>query len=146
MARMKSKYGFETTEQRSRLMGKIRGKDTRPEVEFRKLLWNAGVRYRKNDPSLPGKPDLVIRKHRLAVFIDGEFWHGYNWEEKKPRIGHNKEYWIPKIEKNIARDSDANDRLKYLGFKVLRFWESEIRKNPAQCFLKVMKAIEENNN
>ena len=83
---MKSKYGFETTRERSKLMGRIRSRDTGPERALRKLLWNAGIRYRKNVTKLPGSPDLVIQKHKVAVFIDGEFWHGYKWEEKRNRI------------------------------------------------------------
>ncbi|NQU84904.1 MAG: very short patch repair endonuclease [Mariniphaga sp.] len=139
---MKSKHGFETSRERSQLMRKIRSKDTGPEKALRKLLWNAGIRYRKNVKKLPGSPDLVIQKHRVAIFIDGEFWHGHNWEDKKQKLKTNKEYWIPKIEKNIVRDQATNHKLEYLGYKVLRFWQHEIEQNPAMCYLKVMQAIE----
>ncbi|MBN1820049.1 MAG: very short patch repair endonuclease [Prolixibacteraceae bacterium] len=143
---MKSKYGFETSRERSGLMKKIRSRDTGPEIALRKLLWNAGIRYRKNVKKLPGSPDLVIRKYRIAIFIDGEFWHGHNWKNKKGKIKSNKEYWVPKIEKNIVRDSEANEKLQYLGYKVIRFWQHEIDQNPAMCYLKVMQEIENNNN
>ncbi|NOY95865.1 MAG: very short patch repair endonuclease [Chlorobi bacterium] len=143
---MKTKYGFETTEERSRLMSKIRGKDTTPELALRKLLWNAGVRYRKNVKKLPGTPDLVILKYKLAIFIDGEFWHGFNWDEKKQKLKSNREYWIPKIEKNIARDASVNRKLEYMGFKIIRFWQHEIEQNPAMCYLKVIQEIEQRKN
>lgn len=139
---MKSKHGFETTSERSGLMRKIKSKGTGPEKALRKLLWNAGVRYRKNVKKLPGSPDLVIQKHKLAIFIDGEFWHGHKWNEKKQRIKSNKEYWIPKIEKNIARDYETNQKLEYMGYKVIRFWQHEIEQNPAMCCLRVIKEIE----
>lgn len=139
---MKSKYGFETTSGRSELMRKIRSKDTGPEKALRKLLWNAGVRYRKNVAKLPGTPDLVIQKHRIAIFIDGEFWHGYNWEEKKEKIKSNKAYWLPKIEKNIVRDKESDQRLEYIGYRVIHFWQHEIEQNPAMCCLRVMEEIE----
>jgi DNA mismatch endonuclease, patch repair protein len=137
------RYNFQTTEERAALMSRIRGKNTRPELMLRKLLWNSGIRYRIYYNKLPGKPDLVITKYKLAVFVDGEFWHGYNWEEKKQKIKSNTGYWIPKIEKNMVRDSDTNAHLEYLGFRVMRFWQNEIEQNPAACFLKVIGLIEE---
>ncbi len=143
--RIKTKHGFETTSERSKLMSKIRAKDTKPEVLLRKMLWNAGIRYRKNVKKLPGTPDIVIGKHKLALFIDGEFWHGHNWEEKKKKLKTNKEYWIPKIEKNIARDYDASQKLEYMGYKVMRFWQHEIMKNPGACYLKIIETIENEN-
>ncbi len=127
-------------------MSKIRGKDTTPELALRKLLWNAGVRYRKNVKKLPGTPDLVILKYKLAIFIDGEFWHGFNWDEKKQKLKSNREYWIPKIEKNIARDASVNRKLEYMGFKIIRFWQHEIEQNPAMCYLKVIQEIEQRKN
>jgi DNA mismatch endonuclease (patch repair protein) len=142
---MKSKYGFETTSERSKLMAKIRSKDTGPEKALRKLLWNAGLRYRKNVSTLPGTPDLVFQKQMIAIFIDGEFWHGYDWEEKKKAINKNKEYWVPKIEKNIVHDKESDRKLEYLGYKVIHFWQHEIEQNPAMCYLRVVNEIEKNN-
>ncbi len=139
---MKTKYGFETSEERSRLMAKIQSKDTKPELVFRKLLWNAGIRYRKNVKALPGSPDIVILKYKVVVFIDGEFWHGYNWQDKREKIKSNRNYWIPKIEKNIARDQVNYAKLNYLGYKVIRLWQHEIEQNPAECLLKVIRLIE----
>ncbi|WP_073093905.1 very short patch repair endonuclease [Cyclobacterium lianum] len=129
---------FTTTKERSKLMSKIRGKDTKPEVALRKALWAKGIRYLKNYKKLNGNPDIYISKHRLAIFIDGEFWHGYKWAEKKEKIKSNKEYWIPKIERNMARDMDNNQQLEYLGITVLRFWEHEIKKDLEGCVKKVI--------
>ncbi|BDR57498.1 very short patch repair endonuclease [Xylocopilactobacillus apis] len=88
-----------TREQRSFNMSQIRSTNTKPEIKLRKALWNRGVRYRKNLNTLPGKPDIAITKSKIAVFIDGEFWHGYKWNENKNNIHSNRDYWIPKIEK-----------------------------------------------
>jgi DNA mismatch endonuclease (patch repair protein) len=142
---MKSKYGFETTGERSKLMSKIHSKDTEPEKALRRLLWNAGLRYRKNVSKLPGTPDLVFQKQKIAIFIDGEFWHGYGWEKKKKAIKKNKEYWVPKIEKNIVRDRETDQKLEYMGYKVIHFWQHEIEQNPAMCYLRVVNEIERNN-
>lgn len=132
------RYVFETTPERSKRMSDIRGKNTQPELILRKALWEKGIRYRLNVKKLPGKPDIVIGKAKLAIFIDGEFWHGYNWEEKKLRIKANRDYWIPKIENNMARDLRNTADLEALGYKVLRFWEHEIRKNLEECISKTM--------
>ena len=76
-------YDFDTTTERSQLMKKIHSTDTKAEIALRKALWANGIRYRKNYAKLPGKPDIAIVKNKIAIFVDGEFWHGYNWEEKK---------------------------------------------------------------
>ncbi len=127
--RFSAELGFRTTKSRSLIMSKIRSKNTKPEVILRKKLWSVGIRYRINVDSLPGRPDIVIKKARLIVFVDGEFWHGYNWEEKKKKIKSNRGFWIPKIERNMQRDSENNKKLKQLGYKVFRFWEHQIKAN-----------------
>ena len=109
-------------------MRKIKSKNTTPEIVFRKALWNEGIRYRKENKGIIGNPDIAIKKYKLVIFIDGEFWHGYNWQEKKGKIKSNREYWIEKIEKNIARDNKYNQLLKQKNWIVLRFWEHEIKK------------------
>lgn len=134
---MKSKHGFETTKERSDLMRKIKAKNTTPEIILRKALWNEGIRYRKENKGIIGNPDIVIKKYRLAIFIDGEFWHGFNWKEKKEKIKSNREYWIKKIEKNIARDKLNNQLLKEQNWIVLRFWEHEIKRDLKKCVEKV---------
>ena len=138
---MKSKYGFDTTKERSELMSKIKGKNTKPELLLRKALWRRGIRYRVNDSNLLGKPDISIRKYKLAVFVDGEFWHGFNWEEKKNKIKSNREYWIKKIERNMQRDLEVTSQLRNSGWTVIRFWEKEIKKDVTQCSLIIEKVI-----
>ncbi|GAA4949990.1 very short patch repair endonuclease [Algibacter agarivorans] len=130
--------GFYTTKKRSKIMSRIRGKNTKPELLFRKALWTKGVRYRVNSKKLPGKPDVSIQKYKLAIFIDGEFWHGYNWQERKSKLKSNRGFWIPKIERNMQRDSEVNLELKNLGYTVFRFWEREIKKELNKCINDVM--------
>src|SRR5690606_22527658 len=98
--------------------------------------------YRINCKNLPGKPDIVFNKYKTVVFIDGEFWHGYKWEEKKERLKANRDYWIPKIEQNIRRDRQNNEALKELGYKVFRFWQEEIRKELDACLGEVINHLE----
>jgi DNA mismatch endonuclease (patch repair protein) len=122
-------------------MKKIKSKNTKPEIIFRKMLWSHGIRYRINYNKIPGKPDIAIAKHKVAIFIDGTFWHGYNWEGKKKKIRSNSSYWIAKIEKNIARDKSTNSQLNELGWIVLRFWDFEINKNLNYCIDKVLETL-----
>lgn len=130
---MISKHGFETSPERSELMKKIRSKNTKPELALRKALWNSGIRYRVRNNDIIGNPDIAIRKYKLAVFVDGEFWHGFNWDNKKQRIKSNRDYWIKKIEKNIERDYKVNTQLEKNGWNVLRFWEKDIKNNLEKC-------------
>ena len=136
--RFNEESGFYTTPERSKIMGKIRGKNTKPELAFRKALWSAGYRYRIDYKKLIGKPDILLNKYKTAIFIDGEFWHGYNWEERKEKIKSNREFWIPKIERNMQRDQEVNTALNALGFTVFRFWQKEIDKNLEHCLDKVL--------
>ena len=133
--------GFYTTPERSKMMGKIRGKNTKPELQFRKALWAAGYRYRVDYKKLIGKPDIVLNKYKTIIFIDGEFWHGYNWIERKGNIKTNKEFWIPKIERNLQRDREVNAALEALGFTVFRFWEREIKKELENCLEQVISHL-----
>lgn len=120
--------GFYTTAELSKLMSRIKSANTKPEIKLCKFLWGVGLRYRKNVKNLPGTPDIVISKYKLIIFIDGEFWHGYNWEDKKEKIKSNREYWIPKIERNIQRDLTINEYYSKSGWKVMRFWEREVKR------------------
>ena len=133
MPRFSEKEGFYTTEARSRTMSKIKGKNTKPELMLRKELWKRGLRYRVSDKSIPGKPDISNRSRKIAVFVDGEFWHGYNWEEKRKTIKSNRAFWIPKIERNMQRDREVNHYLTEKGFTVLRFWDFEVKKDLNAC-------------
>lgn len=130
---MRSRHGFETTGERSALMSKIKSKNTKPEVKLRKALFAKGLRFRLNNTSLFGNPDIAVKKYKLVIFIDGEFWHGHNWEAKKVKIRSNKHYWIPKIEKNIARDLFVNEYYQNRGWVSFRFWEKDINKNLEKC-------------
>lgn len=94
-----------------------------------KSLWHSGFRYRCNYKELPGFPDIVITKYHIAIFVDGEFWHGKNWEERKSRLKNNRDYWIDKIEENIARDQRNDFALQSLGWHVIYFWEKDIKKD-----------------
>lgn len=134
--------GFYTTEKRSKMMSNIRGKNTKPELTFRKALYNEGVRYRLNNKKLPGKPDISIKKYRLAIFIDGEFWHGYNWTERKNTIKSNRAFWIPKIERNMQRDREVNRELDEMGYFVFRFWDKEIKNDLHRCVNDILVYID----
>lgn len=127
-----------TKEQRHKNMAANKSKGTRLELLFGKLLWNAGIRYRKNDKSVFGRPDFVIKRHKIAVFCDGEFWHGKNWEIRKDDHKSNREFWHSKIERNIERDKEVNAELYRQGWKVFRFWETEITKNPNECLKRIL--------
>ena len=131
-----------TKEQRHRNMSNIRSKDTKIECILRKDLWSHGIRYRKNYSALPGKPDIVITKYRIAVFCDSDFWHGYDWENRKSRIKSNQEYWISKIERNMKRDQEVTLALVDQGWIVLRFWEHTIRKELEGCVNDIQETID----
>lgn len=122
-------------------MSRIRSKDTAIEIMLRKALWREGVRYRKNDRRFPGSPDIAIQQFQIAVFCDGEFWHGKDWEIKKPRFKNNRDYWVAKIERNMHRDHEVDRRLRTLGWTVIRFWGGEIRKNLIGCVNEVKDTI-----
>ena len=139
--RFNEESGFYTTPERSKIMGKIRGKNTKPELAFRKALWASGYRYRIDSRKLIGRPDIVLNKYKTVIFIDGEFWHGYKWEERKPKIKTNRDFWIAKIERNKQRDSEVNEELTRLGYKVFRFWDNEIKKELDTCLHKVISHL-----
>ena len=132
-----------TPEQRHKNMSHIRSKNTSIEILLRKALWHEGIRYQKNLRTLPGKPDIAITKYKIAIFCDGEFWHGKNWETKKNTIKSNREYWLPKIERNIMRDNKNDKKLENMGWTVFRFWGNEINKNLAGCVNEIKETIYE---
>ncbi|MGB5820097.1 MAG: very short patch repair endonuclease [Saonia sp.] len=140
--RFNEESGFYTTPERSKIMGKIRGKNTKPELAFRKALWHAGYRYRIDYNKLIGKPDIALKKYRTVIFIDGEYWHGHNWQERKPKVKTNREFWIAKIERNMQRDEEVNSELNRLGYTVFRFWETEIKKELERCLNEVVSHLE----
>ena len=128
-----------TKEQRKKNMQRIRSKDTKAEIMLRKALWHKGIRYRKNYAKLPGKPDIVITKHRIAIFVDGDFWHARGHEEQPgEQIATNKTFWAAKLKQNVERDRYINELLLEQGWLVLRFWESDVKKNMGKCVDEVM--------
>lgn len=141
--RFKKELGFTTTQARSDMMRKIKGNNTKPEVLLRQKLWSYGVRYRKNVKKLYGVPDIVINKYRLAIFIDGEFWHGFDWEQKRHRIKSNCEFWIDKIEHNMHHDREVNHELSKAGYVVLRFWANQVQKDTEKCASIITEHIKE---
>lgn len=132
-----------TPEQRRRNMQAIKSKDTTIELALRKALWGKGIRYRKNCKTLIGKPDIAITKYKIAVFCDSEYWHGFDWENRNQKIKSNREYWIPKIERNMARDQEVNAALEQEGWTVIRFWKRQIRKELDRCVDEILTAIKE---
>lgn len=122
-----------TKEQISFNMKQVKNKDSVIEIALRKELWKRGLRYQKNVTKIFGKPDLVFKGKKVAIFCDSEFWHGYNWEERKKDFKSHQEFWIPKIERNMQRDIEVTEELRRQGWKVLRFWGNEIKKNVSSC-------------
>lgn len=127
-------------------MSSIPSKGTRPEIILRKALWNENLRYRVNYKKLPGKPDIVFTKYKVAVFCDGDFWHGHNWAIRGKKsldeeLEGYSEYWRKKILRNIERDQENENELRTLGWTVVRLWESEIKEDVSSCVQAVKEAL-----
>lgn len=132
-----------TKEQRKKNMQNICSKDTHIEVILRKALFAKGIRYRKNYSELPGKPDIVLTKYKIAIFCDGEFFHGKDWEVLKLKLQNsvNSEFWINKISQNRERDDEVNKKLLFMGWTVIRFWGTDIKKHTDACVRVIEEAI-----
>ena len=133
-------------------MRKVKSRDTYPEVVLRKALWARGLRYRLCVPTLPGKPDIVLSSRKLAIFVDGDFWHGNQWKSRKLasleeqfKVSEKRAYWVDKIRNNERRDLNNTQKLLNEGWRVLRFWESQIDKDLEGCIDKVFDAVKDNN-
>ena len=122
-----------TKEQRRKNMKAVKNKDSEIELLLRKELWSRGLRYQKNSKKVFGKPDIVFIGKKVAVFCDSEFWHGYDWDNKKREFKSHQDFWIAKIERNIARDKEVTKTLEDSGWTVLRFWGKEIQQNLKSC-------------
>ena len=122
-----------TPEQRRRNMKAVKNKGSKIEMMLQKELWHRGLRYRKNDKTVYGKPDIAFIGKKVAIFCDSEFFHGYDWENKNKEIKSNRDFWIKKIERNIQRDIEVNEILKNDGWSVLRFWGNDIKKRTVEC-------------
>ena len=133
-----------TKEQRYKCMKSIKSKDSQIEVSLRHALWAKGYRYRKNYNKLPGKPDIVLPKYRIAVFCDSEFFHGKDWESslrEQIQRGSNSEFWVRKIGRNMERDREVNQLLKDAGWTVIRLWGKDIKKNLPGCIAIIEEQI-----
>jgi len=124
---------------RSEIMSKVRSKDSKIEIDFRKAIWKAGFRYRKNPTKYFGKPDLLLKKQKTVIFIDSCFWHGCKRHCRLPTT--KKKYWIEKIQRNKKRDKEVNRHYKKIGWKVLRVWEHEIKKNKDKAIKKIINFL-----
>lgn len=138
---MKHPKSYDSTPEIRNRMSKVRLKNGKAETVLAKIIWHKGYRYRRNYKKLPGSPDIAILRYHIAVFVDGEFWHGENWEERKTKLKHNREYWIEKIEENIARDKRVDAQLKELGWIPIHFWEKQVLKNTDKCVNTVLELI-----
>lgn len=132
-----------TQEQISYNMSRVKNKDSVIEVALRKELWARGIRYRKNVKNVFGKPDIAFIGKKIAVFCDSEFWHGYDWKNRKSDIKSHQEFWIPKIEKTIKRDLEVTKELQSEGWIVLRFWGKDIKKDVIGCANIIQRAWED---
>jgi DNA mismatch endonuclease (patch repair protein) len=139
--RFEEAAGFYSTRKSSAIMSKIRSKNSKAEILLRKALWRYGCRYRLHAKGIIGKPDIIFVRQKVIVFVDGDFWHGYNWEEKKKKLISNKAYWIPKIERNIQRDKEITNSLLQDGWTVIRLWEHEVHKQLNECVAKILSVV-----
>lgn len=131
-----------TREQRHKNMSHIRSKDTKPEVLLRKALWKRGIRYRKNYAALPGKTDIALTRYKIAIFVDGDFWHARGHQDfPGEQVASNKEYWQKKLRNNVERDKAVNDILTEDGWLVLRFWSSDVMKHLDECINQILQYI-----
>jgi DNA mismatch endonuclease (patch repair protein) len=138
---MKHPKSYDSTPETRKRMSKVRLKRGIAETLLAKSLWHSGIRYRYNYKKLPGSPDIAITKYHIAIFIDGEFWHGKGWEKRKQRLKSNREYWIEKIEENMARDLRNDIELQAMGWKVIHFWEKDVKKDVDRCASVIIQTI-----
>ena len=133
-----------TKEQISYNMRRVKNKDSKIELILRKTLWHRGIRYQKNVNTVFGHPDIAFKGKKIAIFVDSEFWHGFDWENQKNTIKTNADFWIPKIERNIKRDSEVNEFLSSAGWIVLRYWGNDIKQHPEMCADDIIGIIDGN--
>lgn len=130
-----------TPEQRHKNMKAVKNSGSKIETMLQKELWHRGLRYRKNVKSVCGKPDIVFIRKKIAVFCDSEFFHGYDWENKQKEIKSNRDFWIPKIERNMQRDIEVTEKLTSDGWTVLRFWGNDIKNNLHSCANQIERVV-----
>lgn len=125
---------------KSRAMARIPTSGSRIEITLGSAMWAAGIRYRRQYRRVPGKPDFAIVWAQIAIFCDSSFWHGRNWPRSAAAFRSNREFWLPKIRKNIRRDVEVNALLSELGWSVFRFWDDEIVYQTDKCVKKILVA------
>ncbi len=131
-----------TKEQRRKIMQHIHSKNTKAEVMLRKMLWHLGIRYRKNYKTLPGTPDIAITKYRIAIFVDGDFWHARGHENSPgEQIQTNIAFWSKKLKRNVERDKEVNQALLEMNWLVLRYWDSDVKRDCTTCVEDIMKYL-----
>lgn len=128
-----------TPVQRSYCMSRVKGKDTGPEKLIRSELHKRGLRFKKHLKSLPGTPDIVFVRAKVAVFIDGDFWHGYRFPQWEHKVA---DFWKEKINKNRKRDQRNFRKLRKMGWRVIRVWQHEVKKSPQACTQKIIEAVD----
>lgn len=143
---MKHPKSYNSDKKTRKRMSNVHLKGGKGEVLLAHALWNKGIRYRKNFKELPGSPDIAITKYKIAIFVDGEFWHGYDWENKKKRLKRNRNYWIKKIEENIQRDHRNDILLKKMDWTPLHFWEKQVLNNTDYCVEMILLHIRSSTN
>lgn len=134
---MKHPTSYDSTPETRKRMSNVKLKGGKAETLLAKALWHRGYRYRKNDKRLPGSPDIAILRHHIAIFVDGEFWHGKDWETRKAKLIRNREYWIEKIEENIARERRDDMRLMQAGWIPVHFWEKDVLRSLSDCISEI---------
>ena len=137
---------LKTSPEISKRMSHVKTKRNSAEVMIAKSLWHRGYRYRLNYKVLPGSPDIALTKYRIAIFIDGEFWHGKDFEQRKTKLKNNKDYWIEKIQENIDRDLKNDKLLRQMDWYPIHFWSNDVIKYCNQCVEEVICLIDDLNN
>lgn len=138
---MKHPKSYDSTPETRKRMSKVSLKGGKAEMMLAKALWHRGYRYRKNFKKLPGSPDIAIMKYNIAVFVDGEFWHGKDWEQRKMRLKSNRDYWIEKIEENMARDFRNDNLLIQMGWTPIHFWEKDVLRDLENCVTTIVELV-----
>ena len=138
---MKHPSYYHTDEATSRRMSRVKLKHGDAETKIAKRLWHEGYRYRLNYRKLPGSPDIALLKYKIAIFVDGEFWHGYDWKNKKSKLKRNRQYWIEKIEENMERNSRVDKQFLALGWTPVHFLLKKIEKNLECCIVTIKEII-----
>jgi DNA mismatch endonuclease (patch repair protein) len=141
--RFNESNGFVSSQRSSSLMRRIKTKDSTPEILLRKALWKMGLRYKIHCEKVIGIPDIAFPSKRIAIFVDGDFWHGYNWEKKKKSLKTNRGFWIPKIERTIQRDKEVTLALINARWCVIRIWEHEVKTDLDNCIKRILFFINE---